>query len=534
MKQTISVIIFFFILSAVLFFILSPVNNLLIYFLDDSYFYLKIAQNIALGYGSTFDRVNLTNGYHPLWLIILSGYYLFTELLTKLNPDNFLRAVCILHFAIYLISILTVKKIWDTINPNSNNYPIVFIFCVLSLLLVFLRDFGFEAHLACLLISIYVLSKAKEIFNKENHLLLKSMILIFLFLTRIDYIFSVIPVIIFFEIIHCSKEQRLKYSSAFIMPVVIVAALYVYFNYTYFGNIQTTSSYLRSGYPDILLLRNLSGLISIRSYNQIVKILFLTISFMLFCFMIFRTNENSKEKMFDTFLLYLGISAFLNVLIHLTLNKTGIAVWYATVPAYIGILLFLRLIQNKSEFYFPVSLSLSVILIFYFYFFRIDKSDTNTFFSYEYAKKLKEVTNVNDRIFQFDISGTIGFFSERNIINGDGLVNSFEYIDAFENGKLSEFLKNKKVNYYSMHSEPGFDFYEKDIQGRHYLSDTVNIKYSGYNFTFPKENLKLYMVNQKMPVSKHSVTKWYLFNFNDAYSDSTVILRAMKNGFLNN
>ena len=37
---------------------------------DDSYYYFKVAQNISEGYGSSFDRINLTNGYHPLWMII--------------------------------------------------------------------------------------------------------------------------------------------------------------------------------------------------------------------------------------------------------------------------------------------------------------------------------------------------------------------------------------------------------------------------------------------------------------------------------
>ena len=37
---------------------------------DDAFYYYKIAQNIVEGRGSTFDGVNPTNGYHPLWLII--------------------------------------------------------------------------------------------------------------------------------------------------------------------------------------------------------------------------------------------------------------------------------------------------------------------------------------------------------------------------------------------------------------------------------------------------------------------------------
>ena len=37
---------------------------------DDAYYYFKVAQNISEGRGSTFDGVNATNGYHPLWMLI--------------------------------------------------------------------------------------------------------------------------------------------------------------------------------------------------------------------------------------------------------------------------------------------------------------------------------------------------------------------------------------------------------------------------------------------------------------------------------
>ncbi len=37
---------------------------------DDAFYYYKVAQNIAEGHGSTFDGINPTNGYHPLWLLI--------------------------------------------------------------------------------------------------------------------------------------------------------------------------------------------------------------------------------------------------------------------------------------------------------------------------------------------------------------------------------------------------------------------------------------------------------------------------------
>lgn len=37
---------------------------------DDAYYYFKVAQNISEGYGITFDGINPTNGYHPLWALV--------------------------------------------------------------------------------------------------------------------------------------------------------------------------------------------------------------------------------------------------------------------------------------------------------------------------------------------------------------------------------------------------------------------------------------------------------------------------------
>jgi hypothetical protein len=37
---------------------------------DDAYYYFKVAQNVIEGHGSTFDGINPTNGYHPLWMLL--------------------------------------------------------------------------------------------------------------------------------------------------------------------------------------------------------------------------------------------------------------------------------------------------------------------------------------------------------------------------------------------------------------------------------------------------------------------------------
>ena len=46
---------------------------------DDAYYYFKVAQNIGQGLGSTFDGINLTNGYHPLWMLVCIPIFAFAR-----------------------------------------------------------------------------------------------------------------------------------------------------------------------------------------------------------------------------------------------------------------------------------------------------------------------------------------------------------------------------------------------------------------------------------------------------------------------
>lgn len=43
---------------------------------DDAFYYFTIARNVADGQGSTFDGLHPTNGYHPLWLVLCAVPYL--------------------------------------------------------------------------------------------------------------------------------------------------------------------------------------------------------------------------------------------------------------------------------------------------------------------------------------------------------------------------------------------------------------------------------------------------------------------------
>src|SRR5258708_12830213 len=66
---------------------------------DDFYYYLKVAQNLAHGRGSTFNGIVPTNGYHPLYLLVIAAICRFTNSL-----DHILTVVCLLPTPMTLVT----------------------------------------------------------------------------------------------------------------------------------------------------------------------------------------------------------------------------------------------------------------------------------------------------------------------------------------------------------------------------------------------------------------------------------------------
>ena len=54
--------------------LIRDINN------DDSFYYFQLARNLAAGQLSTFDGgITQTNGYHPLWMFLITPFYWFTD-----------------------------------------------------------------------------------------------------------------------------------------------------------------------------------------------------------------------------------------------------------------------------------------------------------------------------------------------------------------------------------------------------------------------------------------------------------------------
>src|SRR6185437_13823540 len=76
------------------------------FFADDSFFYLQVGRNFALGHGSTFNGLMPTNGYHPLWMLLCAAIY-------RVFPNRIvgLHLIAALIVALNIVVLLVVAKL---------------------------------------------------------------------------------------------------------------------------------------------------------------------------------------------------------------------------------------------------------------------------------------------------------------------------------------------------------------------------------------------------------------------------------------
>ena len=80
---------------------------------DDFYYYLKIGQNLAHGRGSTFNGIVSTNGYHPLYFLLIAAICRFTNSL-----DHILTAVWLLATAMTVVVFQLGYRILRCFSPR--------------------------------------------------------------------------------------------------------------------------------------------------------------------------------------------------------------------------------------------------------------------------------------------------------------------------------------------------------------------------------------------------------------------------------
>lgn len=481
----------------VIWFIL-PIKYLIHFTTDDTYFYLKVACNFASGYGSSFDGIDLTNGYHPLWFLILSMYFFLINLFVKINPELLLRFTFFLVTLLNLLSISLSIKIFDKLNILESIYSRIGFF-LLTIPFSFFYLVGTEQNLLIFIYLMYIYLT----FNTSSslHSNFKFIIPSLLFLARIDLGLVLAISTIIFD--YFRNDDKKVFISSIILITTIF--LYAFLNFIFFGTLSSVSSLYKFNL-------NVSQNLKFIPAPLTNPIDFMILILIIFCGIFYQVNK--KKIAFENLRIFemTYLISILFLFFHLLFDRYGIREWYYIFPLYFSLFLIsIRMNEvNLDKILFFIS---GVIFLVYFTIFRMNYYNHNS--AFDFAKEVKEIVREDERIYQIDYSGLISFFSERKIINGDGLMNNYEYYKILKQGRLLEYLKRVNPDYLIFYSFSKINTQDNLIYD-FYL-------FKSYRMKFPLDRIKLKAEFEYGGLFRKKYGEFYLVLIKDLFKNDGTI-----------
>lgn len=222
--------------------LLLPIENLVQVIPDDSFYYFQIAQNIVDGFGSTFDQLTRTNGYHPLWMAcLLPIAYMVNDAIT------FLRVALTLGV---IFDLLTATVIYGLlVRLGGYRWIAVWgaLFYFLNPSITALATSGLETPLQLLLFAtllFWVLTVEPSVVNPRRYAFVGVLLIVLLFLSRTDNAFysAFAWIIIIWRL---PSSERLSIGATTVALMGVIAGPWLLWNWLTFGSpIQSSGSAL--------------------------------------------------------------------------------------------------------------------------------------------------------------------------------------------------------------------------------------------------------------------------------------------------
>lgn len=206
---------------------------------DDVYFYLKIADSLVRGHGSTFNGLTPTNGYHPLWM----GFTVLARALAGADPRTYIRvhlALCVLG---NVASLVLCRRVARELGLRGDVAP--------ALLAVFItyNFIGSEQHISMplLLASLLVITRlvARDVASVRAWLG-AGVLLGLTMLARLDNVFA-ISALALAAAWSGGRAAAVKRALAIGAGALLCLAPYLLWNMQRFGHLEPISGAIKSG-----------------------------------------------------------------------------------------------------------------------------------------------------------------------------------------------------------------------------------------------------------------------------------------------
>ena len=473
--------------------------------LDDSYYYFQIAYNMASGQGSSFDGINETNGYQPLWQFLLVPLWWISS-----DKEQFV------HLALTLAALfhVFVGYFLYRIVISVSHWMVALAAAALWLLsprLMMLGISGMENSIYAFTLSATLLYYLKfKPFSQRSSpsLYFFGFLVGITFLARVDAFFLFITAFLCLALQKTEEplNKRILKLTPFAIASFVTVLPYLCWNWLGFGLLTPISGqvkfwlgrgtvgglggYFSSGAAKVALksllwddpindvftylcdlIRPFNNNLSLDTLYKIWVFIFLAavlLALLKFIEKLFGANKKTEHPPAKIF----GHAGFfiLFVTIHYFLYSTKFVIavgrGYYFVPEYLLLAMLapyalFSLIETiftpiLKKTLWPAGVLLAAFLYsllyqlsgFYTYSYRGENSSTSYTYlnSYYVAQWLRNNTDPQDIIGAWN-AGVVGYFSERKVINLDGIVNNRMFFKVMQSFNIADYVKSQGIKY---------------------------------------------------------------------------------------
>jgi hypothetical protein len=435
-------------------FLFVPIPTLLENLADGAGYYLQIASNAAHGKWLTFDGVNPTNGFHPMWMIVLVPLFKAVET----TPESYFRLAGIMVVGfLALASFLFHRALLRVLHPLAASVAgacfLVFAFANINLM----ESAIFLFFFACLLL-LGLGSVASDRMTSARAfcfgLLLGGVIL-----CRLDAAFLALA-LGGAGLLQISREVEkrgpLRVLALVVLGACLVVLPYLLFNYVSFGSPVPVSGRLESTFPHTNFQTFIEGL----NWLGKLRLAILTIACVYWAARIAvrlgwspRVTPVSRPILFSLDVLAAA------TLVH-ALNEVLFVRWRLYWHFVLLIPLLSLLVAAAWSFYWPripaflrngvmLVVCLAIGLEGAFAIHRVISREASHGWraaTYEASLWIRANTMESDRV-AAPTPEIVGFFSGRGVVDLSGLANDMGIQEAMSNQALGPYLRASGVRY---------------------------------------------------------------------------------------
>lgn len=436
-------------------------------FEDDFFYYAQAARNLAFSGHATFDGVHLTNGYHPLWFLIIVVVTKFFAI------GGLFHIKTIYPFAVAVESIQSLI----VIGAAYLAYAVCSKFCtqrvsvciqllLASWTLIQIRS-GMETGLAILMILALIAFRTRRYFTwNVNNSLIYGQIAAIAVLSRLDVVLVVAPVVVF-DLLTSTVDIKTKYKATIALAIGLAPLFFYFFsNLVLFNTIMPisgTAKQLRTHHlPSVYALKTYLSYVADKKTPLLAPCVIITV-LALARFNKFAQQEKLYRSIFLGFLLF----PFVHLVVITSASDWEIFPWYLY-PWAVAMLAAAVVIFSSTKFTVPPVnpvptysnypvYACAIFLSTYALFVALNSNPSHNL-PYQAALDIGRFESNHPGIYAMgDRAGTVGYFGSQSVVQLEGLMMDKDYLENIREKKdLLEVLHKYGVKYY-VATEPQID-----------------------------------------------------------------------------